>query len=239
MIGTVTPTIRPISGANMPPALTTTSARISWRSPRVLNRHAGDPAAVARRCQQRGCGYGPGRREPGPRRQRQREPRRVQPAIGRQPDRAKDAIGRHQREAVLGLPRRDEVERQSEGLGPASLASSSSNRPAGCQPQGPDLMPRRVRAGLGLQSPVQVGAVHHHFRERHGAAQLADEAGRVEGRAGGELRAIDQDDVRPAALCQVIGDGRPADAAADDHRPGVLHIVTCYLRCRSDRRRTA
>ncbi len=33
MIGTVTPASRPISGANIPPALTTTSARISLRSP--------------------------------------------------------------------------------------------------------------------------------------------------------------------------------------------------------------
>ena len=33
MIGTVTPASRPISGANIPPALTTTSARISVRSP--------------------------------------------------------------------------------------------------------------------------------------------------------------------------------------------------------------
>ena len=33
MIGTVTPTSAPISGANMPPAFTTTSARISSRSP--------------------------------------------------------------------------------------------------------------------------------------------------------------------------------------------------------------
>ena len=76
-------------------------------------------------------------------------------------------------------------------------------------------------AGLGGQSPVQVGAVHHHLGERHGAAELADEAGGVERRAGRELGAVDEDDVGPAELGQVVRDGGPADAATDDDRPGV------------------
>ena len=49
-------------------------------------------------------------------------------------------------------------------------------------------------------------AVHHHLGEGHRAAQLADQAGRVEGRSGGQLRPIDEDDVGPAALGEVVGD---------------------------------
>ena len=48
MIGTVTPAIRPISGANMPPALTTISAAMSDRSPAVFDGHAADPPALDR-----------------------------------------------------------------------------------------------------------------------------------------------------------------------------------------------
>ena len=35
--------------------------------------------------------------------QRDGEPRRVEPAVGRQPDAAQDALGGHQREPLLGL----------------------------------------------------------------------------------------------------------------------------------------
>ena len=35
---------------------------------------------------------------------------------------------------------------------------------------------------------------------------------------------LDEDDVRPAELGQVVGDRRSADAAADDDRPGMLHV---------------
>ena len=47
MIGTVTPASRPISGANMPPALTTTSAAIVVAlAVAALDLDAGDPAAL-------------------------------------------------------------------------------------------------------------------------------------------------------------------------------------------------
>ena len=77
--------------------------------------------------------------------------------------------------------------------------------------------------GLGGEPPVQVGAVHHHLGEGDRAPQLADQARRVEGRSGGQLRPIDEDDVGPAALREVVGDARPADAAADDDRTCVFH----------------
>ena len=156
--------------------------------------------------------------------QRVGQPGRIQPAVGRQPDGAEDAVGRHQREAVLRLLRRDEIERQAERLGPARLAPKlleplRRRR----QAKRPDLVPRRVRARLGGQAPVEVGAVHHHLGERHRAPELADQARRVEGRSGGQFGAFDEDDVGPAALGEVVGDARPADPAADDDGPRVFH----------------
>ena len=103
MIGTVTPTIRPISGANIPPALTTTSARISRAFALVLDGHAGHPAAI--RADRDDPRVRPDLRAALARAGGQRvgEPGRVEPAVGRQPDGAQDAVGRHEREAVLRL----------------------------------------------------------------------------------------------------------------------------------------
>ena len=123
MIGTVTPTIRPISGANMPPALTTMSARISRRSPLCstvtpVTRPRSVPIATTRVC---GRICAPRARAPAA--SALARPGRVEPAVGRQPDGAEDAVGRHQREAVLGLAGADQLERQAERLGPAGLAA--------------------------------------------------------------------------------------------------------------------
>ena len=75
---------------------------------------------------------------------------------------------------------------------------------------------RRVAAGLGSRV------------FRHGPAQLSDQPGAVERRPAGELGSVHKDDIRPATLGQVIGDRRTADAAADDHRPGVFHGRLAY-----------
>src|SRR5688572_776258 len=48
--------------------------------------------------------------------------------------------------------------------------------------------------------------------------------------AGRELRAVHEHDVVPAELRQVVGDRRPADTAADDHRPRVLDQALRTLR---------
>ena len=89
----------------------------------VFDRHAGDPAAIRADGDDARLRSDPGAALPGAGSQRVGETRRIQPAVGRQPDSAEDPIGRHEREAVLGLLRRDELERQAERLGPAGLAA--------------------------------------------------------------------------------------------------------------------
>ena len=157
------------------------------------------------------------------RRERLCQPGRVEPAVGRQPDGAEDAIERHQRELRLRLLGRDQLEWEAEGLRPAGLALELLEPLLrGREPQRPDLVPADVDAGLLCEPPVEGGAVHHHPGQGRGRSQLPDEARRVERRAGRELRPIDKRDVAPTELRQVIGDRRPAHAAADDHRPRVL-----------------
>ena len=205
----------------------------------VLDGHAGDPTALRpdrHHTRVRADLRTAAARAGG---QRVREPGRVQPAVRRQVDGAEHGVGRHQREARPRLGRADQLERQAEGLGPARLAAQLLEPlRAGGQSERSDLMPRRIGPGLGGEAPVQVGPVHHHLGQRHRAPQLADEPRGVERGARRELGAVDQDDVRPAELGQVVGDARAADATADDDRPGVLRHRGSPLPSRSDRRRS-
>ena len=147
----------------------------------------------------------------------------IEPAVGGQEHRAQDARWVHEREALLRLLRRQEFQGQTEGARPADLALQllvpCRTR---CQTQRADLVPRDIDARLGRQTPVELGAVHHHPGQGRGAAQLADETRRMERRAAGQARALEQHDVRPAELRKVVGHARAADAAADDDGLGVL-----------------
>ena len=72
-------------------------------------------------------------------------------------------------------------------------------------------------AGLGLERRHRGCVVYCASRVRFGGrAQLADEPGRVPGGAAGQPLALEQHDVAPAELGQVIGDRGADDAAADD-----------------------
>ena len=75
--------------------------------------------------------------------------------------------------------------------------------------------------GLGFQLHIEVGRVFRQPRHVLRAAQLADQAGRVPGGAGGELLALQQHDVGPAELGQMIGDRAAGNAAADDDGAGL------------------
>ena len=75
------------------------------------------------------------------------------------------------------------------------------------QPERTDLVPRRVDPGLGAQPPVQ------RRRRTSSSASGSREPrscptrpARVERRAAGQLGAIDEDDVGPAELGEVVGD---------------------------------
>ena len=128
---------------------------------------------------------------------REGELRRVEVAVAREPGGAADFVQRHQREELARLFRGDQLERQAERLRPARLAAQLLHALlARGQPDAPALDPAAVLAELA----VELDGVHHHARQRHGAAQLSDQAGRVEGRARGELVALDEHDVVPAEL---------------------------------------
>ena len=78
----------------------------------------------------------------GARREREREPRRVEPAVRGQVDGPEDPVERHQREELVRLGRRDELDGQAERLRPAGLPTELLlPLLAGRQPQRSDLVP--------------------------------------------------------------------------------------------------
>jgi hypothetical protein len=139
--------------------------------------------------------------------QRVRQPRRVEPAVGRQEQGAQDTIGRHEREQGVRLIGPDQLDRQAERPGPAGLPPQLlESLGARRQAERPDLVPRRVDASLSREPPVLLDAVDHHPREGHRPPELTDEPGRVERRAGGQLGPLHEHDVRPAAAGEVVRD---------------------------------
>ena len=176
--------------------------------------------------------------------QREGELGGVEVAVGGKPGGAQHPVGGHERELLLRLVGRDQLERQPEGLRPPGLAAELLHPLlAGGELDAPALRPSGVELGLLSDPPVELDRVHHHLRQRHRAAGLAHEPGGVEGRAGGQLVAVDQDGVVPAELAQVVGDRGPADPAADDHAAGCVRQITLQshwpprVSARSSRRR--
>ena len=72
-------------------------------------------------------------------------------------------------------------------------------------------------AGLRLDAPVELDGVARHAPEPVARRGVRDLAGRVPGRAGGELSLLQQYAVRPAFADEVVGEGASEDAPADDH----------------------
>ena len=99
----------------MPPAITTTSASMSPRSVRTRPRLRSPVTRVFVKMSRAALAGALGERE--------RELRGVEVAVRRKPGRAEHAVGRHQREELLRLLGRDQLERQPERLRPARLAA--------------------------------------------------------------------------------------------------------------------
>ena len=154
--------------------------------------------------------------------QRERQLAGIEVAVLRDVGGGQHAVGAHRREQLLRLPGRHDLDRQAEALRPPRLALDllvpGLRR---CQPQAAQLVPAGILAGLLGQLGVEADRVLHHLGQADGRAQLADQAGRVPRRAVGQPVLLDQDDVRPAQLGEVVEDAAAADAASDDNSSGL------------------
>ena len=197
--------------------------RVALSLPRRLDLYAGHAPSLHAHIHDSSVASDRGATAAGTRRQCQGESGRVEPAVGGQEDRTQHALGRHHREAVARLACRDQLERQPERLGPAglplelliALASRS-------QAQRPDLVPGRIDARLLSKPSVQLDAVHHHPGQGHAGSELPDQPGGMECRTRGEVGPLDEDDVRPTELGEVVGDAGAAHTPTDDDRSCVV-----------------
>ena len=246
-IGTSTPASRPISWANMPPALTTTShsmragpaavATSTWvtrrRSDRSLTVATPMPVTLVPVAISTPAARAPAARAI------VRSLGLSQPSVGSHTAPRTPAGSNHPWNSAAASV----VDTSSSGspnvlAHPACRRNSSSRSgvearrsdPTSCQPGSWPVS--------ACRAPVQLGPVHHHRRERDRPAELADEPGGVERRATRELIALDEQDVGPTELGEVVGDGCAADPAADDHHTGpVAHRRDTTQRRRATSRR--
>ena len=184
----------------------------------LVGLHARDPAPLDSDAAHAHAGADRDTALSGAGRQRGRERRRIDPAVGRQIGGALDPRDAHQGEEIARLMGRDQGQGEPEGACPADLApelEQSLRRRS--QSQAPDLAPARIEARVVAQSPIELDARHVDAGQRDGRAQLADEARRVERRARRQLGALDEQHVCPAELRQPVEDRAAAHAAADHH----------------------
>src|SRR5689334_21179698 len=69
---------------------------------------------------------------------------------------------------------------------------------------------------LGLQAIIELDAVFQQLGDVGGGAQLSHQARGMPGGAAGELVALQQQDIPPAQLGEVVSSAAADDAAADD-----------------------
>ena len=207
------PIMRPTSRAHRPPALTMCSA---WISPCVgddIPRPVGALAEVGhpRVPVDLGAGVagadGVGVGDAG----------RVDVALDRVEQRADEVLLLQQREDGLGLGRRDDLQVHAQvpaaGLGhaqPVQALAGVGQHQAARQVDGAAL------AGGGLDLLVELDGVLLQLGDVGVAVERVHAAGGVPGRAGGQLLALDEDDVGPSRLGQVV-EHRGADDSATDH----------------------
>src|SRR5262249_56346534 len=78
-------------------------------------------------------------------------------------------------------------------------------------------------AGLGVEAGVEIAGVLAHLGGGLGGGAEADhEPGGVPGGAGGDAVALEEHDVFPAHVGEVVSDRAADDAAADDDDAGAL-----------------
>ena len=132
-------------------------------------------------------------------------------------DRAEHAVRLAERPDFLDLRRRELVDLDADRLGDARVIHElvPAILGAGEADVGADLE-ADILAGLGFEALVEGDRVFVDLADRIGKVEERQEAGRMPGRARGQLMAFDQNDIAPALLGQVI-ERRDAHHAAADH----------------------
>ena len=142
---------------------------------------------------------------------------RVEMAVAGQVDRAVERVrrdGGHQAARLVGRDHADvEADPPRPAGGPLELEELVVAR-------------REAQAADALEDAellVQLDAVAPELHHRRRRIEGGHDAGGVAGRAGRQLRLLDEEDIGPAGQRQVVGDAAAGDPAADDDDASVIH----------------
>ena len=142
---------------------------------------------------------------------------RVDLSVAGEPERAEHVVDLHRRPELLGTLRADHLAVQVVGdrVGGGTPELGHPVLGAG-HDHAADVAVAGGESGLGLERGVQLGGVLHQPGARLGRAERPDQPGRVPGRASREPPLLEQEDVGPAQLGQVVGDRAADHSPADD-----------------------
>ncbi len=141
---------------------------------------------------------------------------RVGLAVGGEEGGADEVVDLHERPEVLGFLGGEEVHFQAEGAGGGGLALDlcPTLLVAG-EAEAAVHFPAGGEAGFSLQRAVEFDGFAEELGDAGRGAELADQAGGVEGAAGGEFGTLQEGDL-PAEFGEVVRGGAADDAAAND-----------------------
>jgi hypothetical protein len=143
--------------------------------PALVRLDAGDSAALHLDPRDAGVGVDLGASAAGALGEGESELAGIDVAVRREVRRAEDTVHRHRREELLRLLRRNQLERQPEGLPPPGLPPQLLHALfRRCEPERANLVPPGLEPHLLFEPPVEINRVHHHLRQAERAAQLAD-----------------------------------------------------------------
>ena len=147
---------------------------------------------------------------PGGVRERVRRDVRVDRAVALDPDRPVERLERGGRQQPDGLVRREDLDVEPDAAGPARAALELLQAlRARRDPEAPDAV---EDAELAVELDAVPAEAHHRGR----GVELGDEAGRVVGRAAGQLGLLEQEHVAQPSLREVVCDAAAGDPAPDD-----------------------
>ena len=163
--------------------------------------------------------------------QRLRQIGRIGLAIARQPDGADQIVRGHHRPKRGRLLGRDDVDLHplSTRRGGCALQHRHAVGRA-CHRQRTAVLPAGGETRLGLQFAVELRGVFDQAGHVGMAAQLPDKPGGMPGGAAAELALLEQNDIGPTQLCQMVGHRAADDTAADDDDACLRWEFVCHER---------
>ena len=160
----------------------------------------------------------------GPAGQRLRQVGRLDIAVAGMPDRADQTLGVAKRPDIAHLVGGQEIDIDPDGAGDTGILPVFVH-PVGClrQPDVADIAEADIHAGLFLKLLIEFHRIFVNLPDRIGHVEQGQQAGGMPGRSGGKLLALDQRNVGPPLLREMV-QRADADNTAPDHNNACMRL---------------